>query len=250
MGTYIPLVSLNTKNSIYASITKPSNPNRPVSASPPQQTTDPPEIEAIRCEHSVKFNENFQKTTFPVLFAQFTPRIGIAGPGAELVGAFPPPVPVAVAVLESPRLNFRFERSQYVSVRAHLGLGEGDAEQFILYIHGIHVPSAMNPLQGEGRLTVTVFSFLRTTSLCLFHLGLSSLAQGQGKEDVGLRELLLHYQNFDAMGHRQDAIIFPIESIESVEAINPISLGPFEAVQYTVDPPGEHPLSTSHATQG
>lgn len=247
MKMFIPIVSLNTKNSIYASVTKPST-NRQASASPPQQTTDPPEIEAIRREHSVKFNENWQKTTFPILFAQFTPRIGIAGPGAELVGAFPP-APVPVAVLESPRLNFRFERSQYVSVRAHSGLEKGDLEHFILYIHGIHVPGAVNPLQGEGRLAVTVYSFLRTTSLCLFHLGLSSLAQGQGKEDVGLRELLLHYQNFDAMGYRQDAIILPIESIESVEAVNPTTLGPFEAVQYIVDPPGGHLLSASHATQ-
>lgn len=240
METHIPFVSLNAKNSIYASVTKPSTPSQPTAASPAQQETDPPEIESIRREHLFKFNENWQKTTFPVLFAQFTPRTGITGSGSELIGAFPP---VPVAVLESSRLNFRFERCQYVSVQAHSGVGEGDVEQFILYIHGIHVPGAMNLLHGEGRLTVTAFSFLRTTSLCLFHLGLSSLAQGQGKEDVGLRELLLHYQNFDEMGYRQDAIIFPIESIVSVEAINPATLGPFEAVQYTVDPPGEHPYA-------
>ena len=235
METHISVVSLNSKNSIYASATKPSTSNQPTAASLAQQETDPPEIESICREHSFIFNENWQKTTFPVLFAQFTPRIGIIGPGSELINTFPP---VPVAVLESPRLNFRFERAQYVSVRAHSGLR--DVEHFILYVHGIHVPSAMSPLPGEGRLTVTAFSFLRTTSLCLFHLGLSSLAQGQGKDEVGLRELLLHYQNFDAMGYRQDAIIFPIESIESVEAINPATLGPFDAVQYTVDPPGEH----------
>lgn len=234
--TFIPSVALNAKGSIYAV---------PIIKDPEELASQASEtellhIERVRREHAFNLNENWNKTNFPVLFAQFTPRIGSIVPSADQIVC--PPVPVAV--FENPRLPFRFERCQYVKARMR-GSTQEDREQFILYIHAIHVPGAMSPMQGEGRLTVTVYSFLRTTPICLFHLGLTALAQDRGKEDVGLKELLLHFQNFDVMGSRQDAIVLSIESIESVEAVDSRALGAFEAVQYTVDPPGKYHIYPS-----
>lgn len=234
---YIPMVALDKKGSIYgvppAPVAVTASDEGPLQPSPDDDVNDVVNSDLMRT-----FRESWQKTCFPVIFGLFTPPYG-AGL-AMSSSSSPSPSPGSVirpaAVGENDRLAFRFERHQYIIVQTRHP-GSQDTTRYILYVHGVIPPQQQQGGGGgaddEGSLVVTMFSFLRTTSLCLFHVGLA------GDEQIGLRELLLHYWNFENMGQRQDAVVIPTRDIVIVEPVAARMLSTFEDVAYTVDvPPG------------
>lgn len=237
---YMPMVALNTTSSIYGVPPTPIQPRATVQAQPQAQTqaqaqTQNPEVpctaltnpspEGFRSNQPTPdFWETWQKTNYPVIFGLFAPRYG--SPFAHNN-----PTRRPVASYQNDRLRYRFERHQHVvaTIRGAVPPGPVETRHFLLYVHGVYPPET--PDEGEGHVLVTMFSFLRTTSFCLFQVGLANDAR------VGLRELLLHFRDFDAMGSRQDAIVVPVREFVSVEGVSPFCLGQFESVVYTVDPP-------------
>lgn len=237
---YMPMVALNATSSIYGVPPTPIQPRATVQAQQQAQTqaqaqAQNPEVpctaltnpspEGFRSNQPTPdFWETWQKTNYPVIFGLFAPRYG--SPFAHNNPSRRP-----VASYQNDRLRYRFERHQHVvaTIRGAVPPGPVETRHFLLYVHGVYPPET--PDEGEGHVLVTMFSFLRTTSFCLFQVGLANDAR------VGLRELLLHFRDFDAMGSRQDAIVVPVREFVSVEGVSPFCLGQFESVVYTVDPP-------------
>lgn len=57
----------------------------------------------------------------------------------------------------------------------------------------------------------------------------------KGHPEIDEKELLLHFNDVDFMGQKNDARLIAIEDITVVNAVGLDLLGPSEAVQYTVD---------------
>lgn len=240
---YMPMVALNATSSIYGVPPVPIQPKATVqtqSQAQAQTQTQNPEVpctaltnpspEGFSNQPTPDFWETWQKTNYPVIFGLFAPRYG--SPFAHNN-----PTRRPVASYQNDRLRYRFERHQHVvaTIRGAVPPGPVETRHFLLYVHGVYPPE--KPDEGEGHVLVTMFSFLRTTSFCLFQVGLANDAR------VGLRELLLHFRDSDAMGTRQDAIVVPVREFVSVEGVSPFCLGQFESVVYTVDPPPGIPIS-------
>lgn len=239
---YMPMVALNTTGSIYGVPPAPIQPKGILQTQPQahvqaqaQAQTPYPEVPCAALTNpspegftnnqpTPDFWETWQKTNYPIIFGLFAPRYG--SPFAHNN-----PTRRPVASYQNDRLRYRFERHQHVvaTIRGAVPPGPVETRHFLLYVHGVYPPE--RPEEGEGHVLVTMFSFLRTTSFCLFQVGLANDAR------VGLRELLLHFRDFDAMGSRQDAIVVPVRDFVSVEGVSPFCLGLFESVVYTVDPP-------------
>ena len=236
---YMAMVALNTTGSIYG--VPPIQPKATVQAQAQAQAqTQNPEVpctaltnpspEGFRSNQPTPdFWETWQKTNYPVIFGLFSPRYGSSF-------AHNSPTSRPMASYQNDRLRYRFDRHQHAvaTIRGAVPPGPIETRHFLLYVHGVYPPE--KPDEGEGHVLVTMFSFLRTTSFCLFQVGLANDAR------VGLRELLLHFRDFDAMGSRQDAIVVPVGNFFSVEGVSPFCLGQFESVVYTVDPPPGIPL--------
>lgn len=232
---YIPKVALNTKNSIY------SIPYAPVAPKPDLETCTSASAlinpsGGVNRDQLRNFWETWQKVNFPVIFNLFTPVYGVVGPESG---------PGRLrAVHDNERLHHRFERHQYlvVQMRSSWQSGPQEMHHYVLYIHGVYPPCASDTApttitsgppdtENEGWLVATMYSFLRTTSHCLFQVGLATDPR------IGLRELLLHYSDFDAMGTRRDAVVLPVRDVMVLHVVDPVLLGGFESVDYTVDPP-------------
>lgn len=168
--------------------------------------------------------ESWQNEKFPLLFAKFTPAYGCGlAPGRN-----PQFNPAAVG--GSSRLNFSFERHQYISVQyKEYHPVSPQLVSYVLYVYGVQPCTGED--EDEGSLIVTMYSNLRTTELWQFQAGLSD------EHNVGMRELLLHYWNFESMGTRQDAVVIPINKIAAVYPVLPAMLGNFESIVHTVDMP-------------
>lgn len=242
---YMPMVALNATSSIYGVPPVPIQPKATVQAQTQAQAqaqaqAQNPEVpctaltnpspEGFSNQPTPDFWETWQKTNYPVIFGLFAPHYG--SPFAHNN-----PTRRPVASYQSDRLRYRFERHQHVvaTIRGAVPPGPVETRHFLLHVHGVYPPE--KPDEGEGHVLVTMFSFLRTTSFCLFQVGLANDAR------VGLRELLLHFRDFDAMGSRQDAIVVPVREFISVEGVSPFCLGQFESVAYTIDPPPGIPTS-------
>lgn len=213
---YIPMVALKKPGTLYSVPPTPQVVSERMANTPPGQNL----IHSLR--------ESWQKEKFPLLFTQFTPPYGSGlAPGRN--PRFNP-----AAVGHSARLNFRFERHQYINVRYDEYHPAGpQTTSYVLYVYGVQPGTGVN---DEGWLVVTVYSFLRTTELWQFQMGLA------GEQSVGLRELLLHYWNFENMGTRQDAVVLPISKIVAVHPVASALLGSFESIVHTVDLPGTYVL--------
>lgn len=256
---YVPMVALNKPGSIYGTPPAPVSiagpgPELPNPNPNPNPSSPDPDLGVSPGSLMRSFRESWQTTAFPVLFGLFTPPYGdgdgdgvdtapAQGSGSSTTGAGATSGMRPVAVGENDRLGFRFERHRYIIVHVR-GTGPLESRRYLLYVHGVCPVQAAGTGTGtdpnEGSLLVTVFSFLRTTSLCMFNVGLACDPR------IGLRELLLHYSDVENMGLRQDAVAVPIGSILSVQTVSPRLLGAFDEVVYTVDvPPG---MSRPHCT--
>lgn len=260
---YMPMVALNTANSIYGVPPAPIHP-KAVQTQPQAQLQAQKQVQTqvqtqaqtqaqvqdpqVPCtaltnpspgslgntnnQPTQDFWETWQKTNYPIIFGLFSPRYGS-------IFAHANPTRRPVASYQNDRLRYRFDRHQHIvaTIRGAVLPGPVETRHYLLYVHGVYSPE--RPEEGEGHVLATMFSFLRTTSFCLFQVGLASDAR------VGLRELVLHFKDFDAMGSRQDAIVVPVRDFVSVEGVSPFCLGVFESVLYTVDPPPGTPSPDS-----
>ncbi len=106
-------------------------------------------------------------------------------------------------------LDHTFEKDEFARVRVN---SEGSME-YIIFIHDIRSEDGCSDATS-CRLTVTKYSFLR--SVHPFHAQQSSR---DNKAAISNRELLLHFEDFDKMGKRDDAEVIRLDDIASAEAL-------------------------------
>ena len=111
-----------------------------------------------------------------------------------------------VETLESVRLNWRFERDDYVKVAITSPDSLGKIP-CCLRIHGIYLPNQLGT-DDEGSLLVSRYSFNN----------LSPIMDISG-EDYAINEVYLEFKEFDSMGQRQDASLLPIKRIVDPQSV-------------------------------
>lgn len=148
-------------------------------------------------------------------------------------------MPRPLAVFENRRLHRIFERDEYAMVIMKCTHRQHETLRYMLHVRSIFPAGSDNP-EDECSLLVTQCSFLRRTPVSRFEHVMDRSLQINGKE------LLLHFQDFDSMGERNDATIIPIKDIIDVKPVEIDLLGPLERLQYRVDiPRGEYFLLSS-----
>lgn len=111
---------------------------------------------------------------------------------------------------------------------------EHETMRYVLHVRGIFPPASESP-EDEGSLLATQYSFLRRTPVFRLEHVMERIS------NIDDKELLLHFQDFDSMGERNDATVIPVKDIIDVNLVEIDQLGPFERLQYTVDiPDGEY----------
>lgn len=88
----------------------------------------------------------------------------------------------------------------------------GDSSIFVLKIHSIVCPSQDEIDLGYG-LIVSRYSPLLTSPLY-------QKCQTKNEEGPSDKELVLHFENFESMGHKQDAEYLSVDNIEVVQGLD------------------------------
>lgn len=105
-----------------------------------------------------------------------------------------------------------------------------EISRYLLYVHS-NFPAAPQTPDDEGALLVTQYSFLRKSPIFRFEHVM------ERNIEVEDNEMLLHFQDFNSMGERNDATFIPIKDLVDVKPVEIDLLGPSERLQYTVDIP-------------
>ena len=138
-----------------------------------------------------------------------------------------------ISSLSCQHLDYTFERDEYARVRVN---SEGSLDCIIL-IHNICHDSSCSEAKSY-HLLVTKYSFLRSAHP--FHSLQSSRDNGEAMSD---RELLLHFEDFNRMGKRDDAELIRLDDIAYAEALTVDSEFASDGVDHVVRPPSsENPL--------
>lgn len=119
---------------------------------------------------------------------------------------------------------------EYIVVTIKCADDPSEESQYLLCVHG-NFPARPDIPDDEGGLLVTQYSFLRRSPI--FHFD-HVMERNTGADD---KEMLLHFQDFESMGERNDAAVMWIKDIVDVRPAEINLLGPFERMQYTVDVP-------------
>ncbi|OJJ32881.1 hypothetical protein ASPWEDRAFT_42920 [Aspergillus wentii DTO 134E9] len=223
---YVPMVAYNEKGTFYGFPLKLVRPVRAPSLIPERSvspfsgesegTMDVKSEQVESTPEEEKHWEFWHKEEFPRIFSLCTPR-------GEHGTTYTRPL----AAFASQRLNWMFKGGQYVSVTMKSQFVPVDSCRHILRIHGIY--SANKSGSQEGKILATQYSFLRRSPIFMLENAL------KGHPEIDEKELLLHFNDVDFMGQKNDASLIPIENITDVDFVRMDLLGPAEAVQYTVD---------------
>ncbi|PYH90915.1 hypothetical protein BO71DRAFT_433395 [Aspergillus ellipticus CBS 707.79] len=155
----------------------------------------------------------WESIIFPPDIQRCSPRCG----SSNSVDARP------LAIFDSRRLNWTFEKEDYISIT--MLSPEDEISRNILHIHGIYPADTSEP-GDEGQLLATQFSFFHQSSICFLDSVIEMDSQLDGKE------LLLHFKDVDCMGERNDACLIPIRRITAARMLQHLGYGYFTEQQH------------------
>jgi len=132
-----------------------------------------------------------------------------------------------VAGLEYAHLDFHFVKGEYAFVR----LGRDSSSEHVIFIHDISYCEEEHEA-ASAYLLVTKYSKLWSFYSDFQPLGLDNKDVGASK-----LELLLHFENFDKMGMRDDAEVIQLDDILYAADLIAGFETPLGGVEHVLHPP-------------
>lgn len=133
-----------------------------------------------------------------------------------------------MASLECPHLGFHFKKDEYALIL----LGNESFSEHVILIHEI---SYCGNEYETGTANLLVSKYSRFASIYPLSRQLAT-----GNEDIltDSRELLLHFENFEKMGSRDDAEVIQLDDIVHAAELAPGSHDSPGEVDHVLQPPG------------
>lgn len=132
-----------------------------------------------------------------------------------------------ISSLSCQHLNYTFEKDEYARVRVNY---EGSLE-YVIFIHDIRYEDGCSDAKSY-HLMVTKYSFLRSAYPF-------NVQQSLGENEVAMsnRELLLHFEDIEKMGKRNDAEVIRLDDIAYAKELTSDFEVSSDSVDHVVRPP-------------
>jgi hypothetical protein len=132
-----------------------------------------------------------------------------------------------ISSLSCQHLDYTFEKDEYARVR----MNSEESLEYIIFVHDIYCEDGNSDARSY-HFIVTKYSFLRSAHP--FH---AQQSLRDNEVAISNRELLLHFEDFDNMGKRDDAEVIRIDDIVYAEDLTSGFEISSDSVDHVVRPP-------------